>query len=303
MTLTDFDLGAAVTAWLSSLRGLLSNPESPFWWPSLVAAGVAGVIVAVVAGAKLRDVPREMFPHSRRDMLREFPVDVACFLAGSTLPFLLGPVLFLLSWVGTSVGVTLLLPFTGMPTGSGPAPSWPVLFVAAVVAFVVGDFMLYWTHRIFHQFPLLWRAHKLHHAPAVLTPLTAFRFWPQESFVHMGGNAFGTGIGLGACSAIAGTAVSPLTVLGVNVVGLAWGLAFSQLRHSHVPMPFPRWLSYVLVSPQMHQVHHSSDPAHYDRNFGTALALWDWAFGTLYLPRPTERFHFGLEPPEPPRPA
>ena len=302
MQLPDYDLAAAVTAWLRSLPGVLTDPSSPFWWPTLVAAGVAGVVLAMVAGVSLRQVPREFFPHSRRELLRELPVDLACFLAGSTIPFLLGPLLFLMSWVGVSVGVMFLVLFTGMPGEGAAPPGLLMLFVAALVAFVIGDFMLYWTHRIFHRVPLLWRAHRLHHAPAVLTPLTAFRFWPQESLVHMLGSSFGTGIGLGACAAIAGTQVSPLTLFGVNVFALAWGLAFAQLRHSHVPLPFPRWLCHVLVSPHMHQVHHSSDPAHHDRNFGTALALWDWAFGTLYLPRPTERFHFGLEPPtEPPR--
>jgi sterol desaturase/sphingolipid hydroxylase (fatty acid hydroxylase superfamily) len=99
-----------------------------------------------------------------------------------------------------------------------------------------------------------------------------------------------------------GASVGPLTLLGVNVFTLAWNLAFSHLRHSHVALSFPRWLSHVLVSPHMHQVHHSVEERHHDRNFATVFALWDWAFGTLYIPRRDERFRFGLEA-EHPAPA
>jgi sterol desaturase/sphingolipid hydroxylase (fatty acid hydroxylase superfamily) len=81
---------------------------------------------------------------------------------------------------------------------------------------------------------------------------------------------------------------------GVNVFTVAWGVGFAHLRHSHVPLSFPRWLSYLLVSPVMHQAHHSADPAQHDRNFATVFSVWDWMFGTLYMTRPGERFRFGL---------
>ena len=76
---------------------------------------------------------------------------------------------------------------------------------------------------------------------------------------------------------------------------LVWNLAFAHLRHSHVALPFPHWLSHVLVSPHMHQVHHSVEERHHDRNYATVFALWDWIFGSLYIPHPRERFRFGVE--------
>lgn len=294
MTLPDYDPAEAASRWLDSLSGLLTDAASPFWWPTLLAAGVAAVLLSLFAGVRLRDIPRALFPHSRADMLRELPVDIACFVIGSALPFLLGPALFLTSIAGASVAVLFLSPVTGVPQSGGAAPGPAMLFAAALLAFVAGDFMLYWSHRLFHRIPLLWRSHQLHHAPPVLTPITAFRFWPWEALVHFCFGAFGQGFGLGICAAVAGTEVTPLQVLGVNVVALAWNIGFANLRHSHVPLGFPRWLSYVLVSPHMHQVHHSVAVEHHDRNFGTALALWDWMFGTLYLPRREERFRFGL---------
>jgi sterol desaturase/sphingolipid hydroxylase (fatty acid hydroxylase superfamily) len=224
--------------------------------------------------------------------------DLACFLAGSALPFLLGPLVFLLSWCGMATGILLLAPLTGAPPAAAPPPGWGLLVLAALAEWGCGDFMLYWTHRLFHRVPLLWRAHRLHHAPAVLTPLTGFRFWPQEHLVHISGNLLGQGFGLGVVAALAGARVPAMDLLGVNLFTLAWGTVFAHLRHSHVPLPYPRWLSFVLVSPHMHQVHHSEEVRHHDRNFGTALALWDWVFGTLYIPAREERFRFGLGAPE-----
>ena len=290
-----YDLEDVVTSWLHSLAGTVTDAASPFWWPSLLAAGLAGVAIAFVARLRLADIPKLVTPEQRRLFWKELPVDLACWLGSTAIPFLLGPLLLTLSWVGMVVGIMAMRPFAGPLDLEAPAPGTAVLLLAAVMAFACGDFFLYWSHRLFHRVPLLWRSHKLHHAPAVLTPITAFRFWPWEHAAHICGNVIGQGFGIGLVMAIAGTRVSPLTVLGVNVAALAWGMAFAHLRHSHIPLGFPRWMSFVLVSPHMHQVHHSVDVAHHDRNFGTALALWDWAFGTLYIPRRQERFRFGLE--------
>lgn len=294
MQLPEFSLLVALHDWLRSLAGTLTDPVSPFWWPSLVVAALGGAALAALAGLRLGDMRRHFVPERRRAYLRELPVDLACWLAGTSLPFLLGPLLLVLNWAGLVLGQLLMAPVFGLPAGDAPPPGLGMLALAAVLAFVGGDFMLYWSHRLFHRVPLLWRAHRLHHAPEVLTPLTAFRFWPQENAVHLSGNMLGQGFGIGLCMAVAGTQVPALTLLGVNAVAMLWGMAFAHLRHSHVPLGFPRALSYVLVSPHMHQAHHSADVAHHDRNFATALALWDWIFGTLYIPRREERFRFGL---------
>lgn len=84
------------------------------------------------------------------------------------------------------------------------------------------------------------------------------------------------------------------TVLSINAVDFAWNATGSNLRHSHVWLSYPRWLSHLLISPAMHQVHHSADPRHHDKNLGNIFALWDWLFGTLYLPERVEPVSFGL---------
>ncbi len=54
-------------------------------------------------------------------------------------------------------------------------------------------------------------------------------------------------------------------------------------------------MNHLLVSPAQHQIHHSTEPSHIDRNFGMVLAIWDWMFATIYVPRGREPFTLGLQ--------
>lgn len=301
MNWPDYDPLTASWNWLASLAGILTDPGSPFWWPTIIAALLGFAISAWVTGRSLREARAEALACVGPKMWRQLPVDLALMVVNAAIPFLLAPLFFLLSATGAVLGYLLLQPIFGAPVPGVRLDTPAAMAFAALVAFMFGDFSLYWTHRLFHRFGFLWRAHRMHHAPEILTPITAFRFWPQEQVVHIGFAGFMNGFGVGLVATMLGASVSPLTLLGVNVFSLAWNLAFSHLRHSHVAMPFPRWLSYVLVSPHMHQVHHSVEERHHDRNFATVFALWDWMFGTLYLPDPRERFRFGLD--APPAPA
>jgi len=295
MAPTQYDPVTAVWNWLGHLPRLLTEPGSPFWWPTILVALAALLVMGLVGRASLAEMRRQALPAPPRRMLRQFAVDAALFLVNSAIPFLAAPLLLMISAVGAALPVAALSPLLGLPEAGARLDTPAAMLLAALIPFVASDFALYWTHRLFHRFPLLWRAHRLHHEPEVLTPVTAFRFWPQEQVVHIAGSAFMNGFGLGIVASAFGAMVDPLTLLGVNVFTLAWNLGFSHLRHSHVALPFPRWLSHVLVSPHMHQAHHSADAAQHDRNFATVFALWDWMFGTLYLPAKGERFRFGVD--------
>jgi sterol desaturase/sphingolipid hydroxylase (fatty acid hydroxylase superfamily) len=307
MTLAEYDPLTAAWAWLRSLAGILTEPSSPFWWPTLIAAVLGFAIAAAVTGHGLAAARREALPRANARFWRQLPVDLGFMVVNSAIPFLAGPLLFLLSASGATLGYVLILPLAGALQPGARIDTPAAMALAAFAAFLLSDLALYWSHRLFHRFPLLWRSHRLHHAPEFLTPFTAFRFWPQEQIVHIAGAVFMSGLGLGLVATMMGASVGPLTLLGVNVFTLAWNLAFSHLRHSHVALAFPRWLSHVLVSPHMHQVHHSVEERHHDRNFATVFALWDWAFGSLYIPHRDERFRFGLEAEQPapaaPQPA
>ena len=73
-----------------------------------------------------------------------------------------------------------------------------------------------------------------------------------------------------------------------------YGLSGPHLQHSHLPISYGPLLNRVLMSPMVHQTHHSIDPRHRDKNFGVKFALWDWLFGTLCVPDRHERLQVGL---------
>src|SRR5690606_34693681 len=85
------------------------------------------------------------------------------------------------------------------------------------------------------------------------------------------------------------------TLFGSNVIFALFHLLGSNLRHSHIWWSFGPTLSRILISPAQHQIHHSKAPQHWNRNYGEVFALWDWLFGTLYVPGPQrEPLEFGI---------
>jgi sterol desaturase/sphingolipid hydroxylase (fatty acid hydroxylase superfamily) len=171
-------------------------------------------------------------------------------------------------------------------------------FLYAVALFVVTDFKLYWVHRWLHRIPVLWEFHKVHHAAEVLTPVTYYRSHP----VNMLAQSLGQAVAFGTVTAVFwfvfGPNLTPMTIMGVNIFRFAFYFFGSNLRHSHIYFSFGSALEHIVISPAQHQVHHSADTKHFDRNFGTELAIWDWMFGTLYCAKPEENLTFGLGPEE-----
>lgn len=281
--------------WLASLPRLLTDPESPLWWPTLVAMLLGVALFLVVSHTTWRRLRGEAMPGGWRPYVTQLPWDVGLMLANSALLFLGAPVLMAAMLGGSMLGSLLPVPLFGTPGDQPVGEDVASALFVAFLAFLGMDFMRYWTHVLFHRVPMLWAMHRKHHEPEVMTPLTAFRFWPQEQFVHLAGAFFGMGFGIGIAATVLGGTVTLFTLFGVNVFTLAWNLGFSHLRHSPVALSYPRWLSFLLSSPLMHQAHHSVDPAQHNTNYATAFSFWDWMFGTLYLPRPDERFRFGVE--------
>jgi sterol desaturase/sphingolipid hydroxylase (fatty acid hydroxylase superfamily) len=156
------------------------------------------------------------------------------------------------------------------------------------------DFGLFLAHYNQHKIPLLWQFHKVHHSAEVLTPITVYRMHPIDDVVV----GLFAGVLGGLTPALLGVFVFPgvhaVELFGLNPVFFLSYLGLYHLRHSHFWLPYPTWLSHVLVSPAQHQIHHSKDPRHFDKNIGFIFAFWDWLFGTLYVPKVRERLVFGL---------
>ena len=139
---------------------------------------------------------------------------------------------------------------------------------------------------------MLWEFHKVHHFAEVLTPITSTRFHPIDLYILHTGRGVGSAIATGIFYYLGAGEVTLFMVFGAHVAVTAYQ-TIGNLRHSHV------WVSYgplnhILVSPAMHQIHHSKLDRHIDCNCGGAFPIWDRLFGTLYVPREREYFSMGL---------
>lgn len=144
------------------------------------------------------------------------------------------------------------------------APAWIVFLVSLLVL----DLAIYLQHVMFHAVPALWRLHRMHHSDLEFDVSTGLRFHPVEILVSMG-------IKLAVVAALGPPA---LAVLVFEVLLNAT----SMFNHSNIriPMRFDRLLRLVLVTPDMHRVHHSIHPSETNSNFGFTLPWWDRLLGT-----------------------
>jgi sterol desaturase/sphingolipid hydroxylase (fatty acid hydroxylase superfamily) len=180
-------------------------------------------------------------------------------------------------------------------------PGWTILALATVLQLLASELAYWFAHYCFHKVPALWEFHKVHHSAEVMTTLTELRQHPVEIIVFMNLIGLSTGIVFGVMTYAFGAGVRPFTLLNGNILLMAFLVTYGHLRHSHMWIPFTGFAGRIFQSPAHHQIHHSADPVHFDRNLGFALAVWDWAFGTLAIPaRTREEIVFGVGSGEPP---
>ena len=182
--------------------------------------------------------------------------------------------------------------FGALPkTGLNELTSKSIVTVFLFLAYELG----YWVdHYLSHRIPLLWDFHKVHHTAEVLSPLTNFRVHPVDSIVFA--NILGVFIGVtsGVLSYV--QLGSGFEIGGQNLILVAFFFVTVHLQHSHLWIATTGLLGRVVLSPAHHQIHHSDNPIHFNKNFGSCLSVWDWLFGTLHMPdRQRERLTFGVE--------
>jgi sterol desaturase/sphingolipid hydroxylase (fatty acid hydroxylase superfamily) len=153
-------------------------------------------------------------------------------------------------------------------------------YLSVVLAVAILDLALYLQHVAFHKVPLLWRLHRMHHADLELDATTGLRFHPVEVLLSL----------LIKGCVIAATGASPLAVL----IFEALLNATSVFNHANLGMPpgLDRLLRLLVVTPDMHRVHHSIRHEETDSNFGFNAPWWDRVFGT-YRAQPADG-HAGM---------
>ncbi|MFP6758900.1 MAG: sterol desaturase family protein, partial [Alphaproteobacteria bacterium] len=233
-------------------------PWKIYYWVFFLSAAAIAVIANVVARP-----------------LREFSLQAMCraalnpriWLAKSARAdyrfWIVNGILFPLVAVPTTVtaiGLGLVIA-QGLAAILGPIEA-PVMGPMAIrvaysiTFFVMLDFGHYVAHIASHKIPLLWEFHKVHHSAEVLTPITSSRFHPIDLYILNTGRGVGAAIATGIFYYLGAGEVTLSMVFGAHVAVTAYQV-IGNLRHSHV------WVSYgplnhILVSPAMHQIHHTS---------------------------------------------
>ncbi|MEY8098863.1 sterol desaturase family protein [Falsihalocynthiibacter sp. S25ZX9] len=155
-------------------------------------------------------------------------------------------------------------------------PSW----IEVLLAIIILDFFIWLQHLITHKVPFLWRFHQVHHADPEMDVTTAIRFHPVEI-------ALSAGFKIGLVYVFGPSAVA---VILFEV--LLNGTAMFNHANLRLPIPLDRVVRRVLVTPDMHRVHHSVYREETDSNYGFSLSLWDRLFGT-YIAQPKDG-HTGM---------
>jgi sterol desaturase/sphingolipid hydroxylase (fatty acid hydroxylase superfamily) len=188
-------------------------------------------------------------------------------------------------------GITKLF---GSPSNEPLQSSWASL-TTETVTYVIAFDLGYWLHHwAFHRFTWLWEFHKPHHSAQVLNIFTSIRAHPLEEFLTAILIAVTTSLVHGIFLYLNGTSAYYAQIGGHNVLMLIFYMTFYHLRHTQIWLPVTGFWGHVIQSPAHHQLHHSTNPRHYNKNFGFCLSLWDWVFGTLYIPEKHEKLTFGI---------
>ncbi|MGB6268889.1 MAG: sterol desaturase family protein [Olleya sp.] len=157
------------------------------------------------------------------------------------------------------------------------------LWLKVILGVVLLDFFgAYLAHYVEHKVKPLWMVHLVHHSDHKVDTTTANRHHPLESMIRF-----------------------IFTLLGVFVVGApiaiimlyqSLSLIFTQFNHANIKLPKPvdKALSYVIVSPDMHKVHHHYQLPYTDSNYGNIFSVWDRLFGT-YMHLDTDKIVYGVD--------
>ncbi len=286
--------GFTISDTMASARSALSGPDRIALysvWTTIVFAAVFTYWQSRPSSGGIRGFFRHCVPagiltnkSARADFL--FWLSRRLFM-----PFLVIPLGLSTVTAGYAAYSLLALVF-GPANHTGPAST--LTLVAFTVSMVVAyDFSYYVYHRLCHTVPVLWELHKVHHSAQVMVGITKDRVHPLDEILNRWWNGLIPGVTYGIWLFFAVDPVE-LTVFGISAYLIRDLLMMDVVRHTNMEMSYGPWLNRIFLCPYYHQLHHSVEPRHYNRNYGLLLSVWDRLFGTLTVPEPNQHFTFGL---------
>ena len=187
--------------------------------------------------------------------------------------------------ISAMVSLAIVVPVSRAAAGLelGFRPGWASGARGLAFDLLLLDFLIYWWHRANHRVPFLWRFHEVHHLDRFLDTTSAVRFHFGEVIL----------------SALARAGVIVLFAMPLTSIFTfeALVLAAAGFHHSNLKLPprLERALSWVVVTPSIHWVHHHRIHRDTNSNYATILSLWDRVFGSRSATRRTPEMEIGVE--------
>lgn len=256
---------------LGSMRGML---------PGVIIWGLLPMIPFMVV--------EQLRPVGEAPRARDYGMNI---LIGVSTAYLSLPLGLLAGMWAASVRHTLPwkpLSFTFDRIAAVPVAGPALAIVAMIlVPLFLHDLWFYWVHRIEHKVPFFWMFHRIHHSDERMNTATYGRdHFLQNGLLRAFFPVFTLGLFVDLRLSEAGRAAFYSTMFLVLL---------SMFYHSAIRVRVP-WLDRILVTPQVHRIHHSTDPKHYNRNFADGLPVFDILFGTYHRPGRDEFPATGLGP-------
>lgn len=279
--------------WLD-ISQLFNNSQQRLYWGYLLAA-----LVIAIAWQYIKQ--RNSFVASIKHafnfsswLSRSARADYLLIVVNKAIFLVLSPILLTKLVVGTAVFESLHLVIIPNSDFINATPSWLVVTLFTFTLFILDDFARFYLHKLMHQIPWLWQFHQTHHSAEQLTPLTVLRTHPIEGLLFSIRSALVQGISIGVFIYFYAEKVDLYTILQVNVILFMFNIAGANLRHSHIRIGYWHWLENIIISPAQHQIHHSTAPRHFNKNYGAVLAIWDKLSGSHCYNEMNNNLQFGL---------
>lgn len=276
--------------------GYFTLPTNRTFWLYLVTSFVLAIVLHRSSLPAREDYqtnlfsrlfPRSVYTH------RSAIVDYIYFITNTILyAFILAPFFALSPFV--SERIVAALSTVSVPSELVVTTPLVATVLVTILMTVVADFGTFLGHYLMHKIPVLWEFHKVHHSAEVMTPMTVYRMHPLDDIFTIVVGALLLGTTDGLIRFFITPAPSQYLLYGLGLVTFLFYVFGYNLRHSHIWVSYGETVSKFLISPAQHQIHHSTARRHWDKNFGFVFAVWDWMFGSLYVPQGYEKLEFGL---------
>ncbi len=242
-----------------------------------LSLGLDWLILALLVSVVICVFLEKVFPKYREQVIfrPEWQLDMVYFVVNHLLitVLLLISNYFVVSVFGWAINASFQAWVQALPT-----------WVQVILLIVCADFVLYWTHRFFHEKPRLWKFHAVHHSVEHMDWLAGSRNHLVQTFADR-------------CLVMV-----PLYLLGTDKAALDIYVSFAAIQavliHANFGVPFGP-LKYLLVTPQFHHWHHSSQKPAIDTNYSVHTPLFDRLFGTYHMPDKHWPAHYGTTKPLP----